>query len=282
MRRPSRGCDASPPHRLNEVIEIREFGFPPPESREASVSGPVSKWSVAEETPVSFVFNGRSYAVMMATPADLADFAVGFTHSERVVSQLGEIHAIEIHYGEIGIDLRLELSRRAIERLDARTARRNLVGRAGCGVCGVDGADVFFEKLPEVASSPLRIAAPAILKAVGELPLRQPLNALTKSVHAAAWAELDGSIRLVREDVGRHNALDKLLGACLRRMTAIDDGFVVVSSRCSFEIVEKAARCGVRAVVSISAPTAFAIRKAEEAKIALYALAGEGVVAIVF
>lgn len=262
------------------MTTFREFGTPPPTSRETLVSGAALRWRTAEETPVAFIYNGRNYAVMMATPAELSDFAVGFTLSERIATGPDEIVSIDIHCGEKGVDIRAELTPSALTRFDARQERRNLVGRAGCGVCGVDSSDVFFETLPKVADSICSISEAVIEKAVDALPDFQPLNELTKSVHAAAWARDDGSILFAREDVGRHNALDKLLGACMRENVALADGFLVISSRCSYEIVEKSARLGVRAVVSISAPTAFAVRKAEEAGMALYAMSGRDVVAV--
>lgn len=226
-------------------------------------------WHVPEEIPVSFIYNRRNYAVMLASPADLEDFAVGFSLTERVVETPNEIETIDIHQGDLGIEIRMKIGAVNLERLDARQQRRNLVGRAGCGLCGLENAESFFESLPRVAEEILELAPHALSRALSELPATQPLNAMTRTVHAAAWAGFDGAIRLVREDVGRHNALDKLLGALAGSDMA--GGFVLMSSRCSYEIVEKSARRGVRAIAAVSAPTAFAIRKAKEANIALYA-----------
>lgn len=260
------------------MTTIRSFGAPPPVDRE--ISAGEARWRVPEETPVAFIYNGRNYAVMLATPADLGDFAIGFSLTERIAASADEIEAVDVHCSEQGVDLRLTIAAPAIERLDLRQGRRNLVGRAGCGVCGVENAEIFFEELPKVPGGALRLPGDALLRAVRTLADHQPMNARTRTVHAAAFASLSGDITLAREDVGRHNALDKLIGARLRLGAAMDEGFVVMSSRCSYEIVEKAARAGVRAVLSLSAPTAFAIRKAAEADIALYALAGEDVAAI--
>lgn len=253
------------------------FGEPPPASREAKLSSPegAQSWRVPEEIPVAFIYNQRNYAVMLASPADLEDFAVGFSLTERVVDSVDEIEAIDIHQGEQGVELRLRIGAPRLQRLDARQQRRNLVGRAGCGVCGLENADVFFETLSPVRGGALELAPEAISRALSEFPAHQPLNEKTYSVHGAAWTGLDGAIRLVREDVGRHNALDKLLGALVLAGADMAAGFVLMSSRCSYEIVEKSARLGVRAVAAISAPTAFAIRKAREADIALYARCGE-------
>jgi len=258
---------------------IRTYGASLPVDREIDLAEGAGKWRVPEETPVAFIFNGRNYAVMLATPGDMEDFAVGFSLTERIVNSIDEMEAIEIHYGERGINIRLSIAHGAIDRLDLRQMRRNLAGRAGCGVCGLESAEVFFEKLTRVAESKASLDERALQRALKSLHAHQPLNQRTRSVHAAAWSAPDGEILTAREDVGRHNALDKLLGGRVRS-GASDDGFVVMSSRCSYEIVEKAARLGVKAVLSLSAPTAFAIRKAEEANIALYAKAGDAIVAI--
>lgn len=257
---------------------IRFFGTPPPVDREVSAGD--ARWRVPEETPVAFLYDGRNHAVMLATPADFADFAVGFSLTEKIVASLADIEAIDVHQEERGIDLRLAISADAIERFDARGQRRNLVGRAGCGVCGIENAETFFETLPRVSEHKANMDKAALLRAAADLSRHQPLNARTRTVHAAAFASPDGEILLAREDVGRHNALDKLLGAMALAAVPPADGFVVMSSRCSYEIVEKAARVGVRAVMSISAPTAFAIAKAKEANLALYVLAGRAAVSV--
>lgn len=260
-------------------MQIKSFGAAPEIDREINISGG-GKWRIAEETPVAFLYNGRNYAVMLATPADLADFAIGFSLTERIVSGPKEIEAVEVHHGDGGVDLRIRIDATSIARLDARQQRRNLVGRAGCGVCGVENADVFFESLKKVSTDLLSVPSKALLKAAATLPFFQPLNNRTHTVHAAAWATLSGEILEAREDVGRHNALDKLIGARIG-LEGADDGFIIMSSRCSYEIIEKAARAGVRAVLCVSAPTAFAVRKAREANISLFALAGDNVAVIV-
>ncbi len=265
--------------RPNKTPLLKSFGKAPASEREIALVGGCGRWRVPEETPVAFIYNGRNYAVMLATPADIFDFAVGFTLAERIAENLGEIDSVEAHYGDEAVDIRLSIAPAALERFDLRQQRRNLVGRAGCGVCGVENADVFFEKLPLVGDEKKSVSQSAMLNAIRALPSHQPLNALTRSVHAAAWAGDDGRILLAREDVGRHNALDKLAGALICADENAAGGFLVMSSRCSFEIVEKAARAGMRAILSVSAPTDFAIRKAEEANIALYALAGEQIAA---
>jgi formate dehydrogenase accessory protein FdhD len=259
---------------------IRSFGAAAPLDREISIGADGATWRVPEETPIAFIYNGRNYAVMLASPGNLDDFAIGFSLTERVVNQFPEIEAIDIHQGDLGVDLRIKVADLALERLEARQHRRNLVGRAGCGVCGVENTDVFFESLPKVAASPINIDAAVLNRTARELQRFQPLNRRTRTVHAAGWANWDGEILSVREDVGRHNALDKLLGALRQQAIATEEGFVVMSSRCSYEIVEKASRLGVKAILSMSGPTAFAIRKAAEANLALYIRSGDGVVRV--
>lgn len=235
-------------------------------------------WFVPEEVPVAFVFNRRNYAVMMGTPADLADFALGFSLTEEVIKSPSEIKSLEIHLSEKGVDLRFKITDEALERLDVTQRRRNMVGSASCGLCGLENADTLFKILTKVSDVKAELSPNAMAKAMSELRGQQTLNQQTHSVHAAAWASLDGYIKIIREDVGRHNALDKLLGAMALEKTNQAEGFVLMSSRCSYEIVEKAARRGVKAILSISGPTAFALHKAQEANMAIYSRSGEGAV----
>ncbi len=244
------------------------------------VDGTSVSWHLAEEVPVALVYNATNYAVMLATPADLEDFAVGFSISERVVDRVDAIKAVEIRSRPQGIDLMIRIDERSFERLSLREGRRNLAGRSGCGICGIDNAEGFFEPLARVAESLAKIDPQAARRAVDEFPARQPLNLQTRSVHGAAWVDWTGEIAAVREDIGRHNALDKLLGAQARAGTNMKSGFVLVSSRCSYELVEKAARFGVTALMSLSAPTAFALRKAREANLALYTWSAEGLISV--
>ncbi len=257
---------------------FRTHGAAPETARETPAGE--GAWRVPEETPVAFVYNRRNYAVMLATPADMEDYAVGFSLTERVVDAVEEITAVDIYRNERGIELRIAIDEARLERLDLRQQRRNLAGRAGCGVCGLENADVFFEPLPRVAETKAAIAPEALVRALAEFPDHQPLSRATRTVHGAAFANRAGEILLTREDVGRHNALDKLLGALIRARADGGDGFVLMSSRCSYEIIEKAARAGVVALAALSGPTAFAIRKAREANLALYCREGEGFVEI--
>ncbi|GAB4150383.1 MAG: formate dehydrogenase accessory sulfurtransferase FdhD [Sphingomonadales bacterium] len=236
------------------------------------------RWAVPEELPVAVVYNGLDHAVMLATPADLVDFALGFSLSEHVVDRVEDIAAIALRRRRHGIDLKIHIAARCFERLKLRQARRNLTGRSGCGVCGMDNAEAFFEPLAPVAASPRRLEPRAVAAAAQALNDHQPLWRASRSVHGAAWAGLDGGIVMAREDVGRHNALDKLLGALIWAQADLRKGFILISSRCSYEIVEKAARVGVTALVGLSAPTAFAIEKARQAQFSLNCFTSEGLV----
>ena len=236
-------------------------------------------WQIAEERPVALVYNNRNYAVMLATPNDLDDFAVGFSISERIVNSPSEINSIVVQEVDLGFDIKVEIAPERAERLDVRQKRRNMVGSASCGLCGLENADSFLAQLPRVVETRFVVSDAVIARAVKELPDYQQLNAETYSVHGAAWVNLSGEVEMVREDIGRHNAVDKLLGA-RAKSSSHADGFLLVSSRCSYEIIEKAARHGVGAVVSISAPTGFAIDKAREANISLYCWSAEGAVSL--
>ena len=264
------------------MTEFRKTGAPPQTDQEITVSNSAGtkQWHAPEEAPVAFVYNRRNYAVMLASPSDMEDFAIGFSLTERIVDAADEIGAVEIHQSERGIELHMAIDPARLERLDIRQQRRNMVGRAGCGVCGLENADVFFETLPRVSETKAEVSPEALERALVEIETHQPLNLRTRSVHGAAWASFDGAVQLVREDIGRHNALDKLLGALVREGADMQAGFVLMSSRCSYELIEKSARLGVRALAAVSGPTAFAIRKAREANIALYCRDGSGFVEV--
>ncbi|MSO70280.1 MAG: formate dehydrogenase accessory sulfurtransferase FdhD [Alphaproteobacteria bacterium] len=225
---------------------------------------------VAEEAPVALVYNGISHAVMMATPADLADFSLGFSLSEGIIERTDELFDIAVEQVEEGIEVRMAI---ALDRFAAlKDRRRNLTGRTGCGLCGVDSLKQAVRHPAPIAAD-TQFTIEAINRALAELPKHQVVNRATGAVHAAAWVEPSGAIALVREDVGRHNALDKLIGALARRGTDRAQGFAIITSRCSVEMVQKAAVFGVPLLVAISAPTALAKRLAEECRLTLVALA---------
>ncbi|MDR3372151.1 MAG: formate dehydrogenase accessory sulfurtransferase FdhD [Ancalomicrobiaceae bacterium] len=228
---------------------------------------------VAIELPVAMVFNGHSFAVMLATPMDLEDFARGFALTEGVVEDVDEIGAIELRPEERGIEVRVEIPEPRALALRAR--QRSLAGRSGCGICGVDR---FSEALRPVAAvkSATRFAPPALRRAVADMASHQVLNADVGAVHAAAFADLEGGIRCLREDIGRHNALDKLIGALAPAGIGPNDGFLLVSSRCSYELVHKTAAAGIGLIAAISAPTSLAVELAEKVGIGLVGFAREG------
>jgi len=225
---------------------------------------------VAIEAPVAISFLGIGYAVMMATPADLEDFAVGFAFSERLIDDALDVTAIDIDRAENGILLGIELVAERHDRVLKRVRHR--VGETSCGLCGIENLEQALRPLP-VVPAPARIAAAAIFAALEDLRARQPLNDRTGAVHAAAWCDVGGAILAVREDVGRHNALDKLVGHGLRDGRDFGAGFVLLTSRCSYELVEKAALAGIALLVTVSAPTALAVDRAAEAGLTLIALA---------
>jgi len=224
--------------------------------------------NVAEEVPVALVYNDISHAVMMATPLDLEAFAVGFSLTEGIVDSAREIYDVEVEPGCDGIEVRLNVSQRAFMAMKER--RRTLAGRTGCGVCGIESL-ALLDLVPEPLAAARTIAPSAamIRQASDALRARQHLMAATGGVHAAAWCGPDGQLRAVFEDVGRHNALDKLIGHLARARESFGDGFVFLSSRASYELVRKAARMQIPMLATISAPTSLAIRIAEQAGVRL-------------
>jgi FdhD protein len=221
--------------------------------------------TVAEEVPVAFEFNGISHTVMLATPSDLKDFALGFSLTEGIVVSRSEVFDIEVEEAPEGITLHLEIAGGAFAKLKER--RRSLAGRTGCGLCGAESLTQVMRDLPPVAGGgtfPLE----ALKEGMRRLPQLQMLQQTTGAVHAACHVAADGSISHVREDVGRHNALDKTLGA-LARVDAKPEGALIITSRASFEMVQKAASLGYGILAAVSAPTAAAIRLADKLNLTL-------------
>lgn len=225
---------------------------------------------IPTEVPVNLIYGGIPFAVMMTTPSDLEDFAVGFSLTEGIIQSLHDIRGMRLEAEEQGLRLAIDLTP---ERLHEHLARKRILsGRTGCGVCGIDDLNAL-RQVRAIEGIPPQISLAAIRKALSALESEQSLNKLTHAVHAAAWSDLDGTIRFVREDIGRHNALDKLIGALCHAGMKPDSGFAVVTSRCSFELVEKVAAFGARILIAISAPTSLALERARRLDITLVGIA---------
>lgn len=225
---------------------------------------------VPDEQAVAFTYNGSTHAVMMATPADLEDFAIGFALTEGLIEDRNEIENLEIMPTPLGIEARVWLKG---DRADAYAKRRrSMAGPTGCGLCGIESLEAAMRPLPHVTAD-LKVSPQAIVAAMASLDPAQTLNDQTHAVHGAAfWTEREGLVAL-REDVGRHNALDKLVGALVRAGRTAADGLLLMTSRVSIELIQKAARLNAPVLVAVSAPTAAAIRLADEAGITLVAVA---------
>jgi len=257
--RPNNGAPALPAGAVRREVERHRGG----------VSARVAD-AVAEEIPVAFVYNGRPHAVMLATPADYEDFALGFSLSEAIIADAGEFGGVEVEPALAGIELRIAIPPERAAVLDERV--RALTGRTGCGLCGAQTLEAAVRHPPPVAD-PVPIAESALLHALAALEGMQTINVATGATHAAAWAAPDGRVVQVREDVGRHNALDKLIGALARAGTDLRNGFLIVTSRASYEMVMKSATVGIGILAAISAPTALAIALADEANVTLIGFA---------
>ncbi len=225
---------------------------------------------VAEEVPVAFTYHGIAHVVMLATPADLEDLGVGFTFTEALVERSDEIRNVEVVALEDACELRLTI---APERFAALLRRqRNLTGRTGCGLCGTETLEEAIRH-PAPVGAGISVTAADLHAALVQLRTQQSLNARTGSVHAAAWCLPSQGPQLVREDVGRHNALDKVIGGLIRTGIDAATGYLLISSRASYEMIQKAATAGITVIVAISAPTALAIRLAEECGVTLVGFA---------
>jgi FdhD protein len=248
----------------------------------ASSEVPVIRWNadqiahtkdqVAEETPVAFLYNGVPHIVMLATPANLEELAIGFTMSEALVEHRDEIVGVEIEYRSDAAEVHIAVTAEKFSRLLRR--QRNLTGRTGCGLCGVENVDDAL-RLPDAVPAGRKVNAMAMHAALALLPAEQTFNSSTGSIHAAAWVDGTDRIVCVREDVGRHNALDKLIGALVQANIDRSQGYAIITSRASYEMVLKSATLGIPMLVAVSAPTALAIRLAEKAGLTLIGFARE-------
>ncbi len=259
---------------MEHPLGLRRLGY-----AEGSLVQPALVWGtagphpteevVAEEVPVALVYNGVPHAVMMATPEDLEDFALGFSMTEELVTAPSEVLGLVVERYSLGIEVQVVVTETRAAAIASRA--RSLTGRTGCGICGSATIEGVLKQLHPVSAGAI-IAPDAIRRAMAELAARQPLNQRTGTVHAAGWATLEGAVQLVREDVGRHNALDKLVGAIVRADRR-PEGFVVVTSRASFEMVQKATVLGSPLLAAISGPTGLAVRVAEQAGMTLVGFA---------
>jgi len=225
---------------------------------------------LAVELPVALEFNGISHAVMLATPCDLESFALGFALSEGIIAERAEFYGAEVEEGPLGITVHCEIASQAFLNLKQR--RRNMTGRTGCGLCGVDSLEQVIRTLPALPAGS-SVSVLAMRTALKELAGLQPLNKVTGGMHAAAWSTPDGKLQQVCEDVGRHNALDKLIGTMAGRGSDFQNGFLLITSRASVEMVQKAATVGIASLIAISAPTALAVQTAQETGMTLVAFA---------
>ena len=227
--------------------------------------------ALAVEAPIALEFNGIAHAVMLATPRDLEDFALGFSLSEGILEDAAQLYRVDVQRVAPGYTLVLEIASAAFAQLKQR--RRTLAGRTGCGICGTESIDQVLRPLAQLALVE-RILAPAALAQAGSvLAGAQALQQQTGATHGAAWCTLDGSIQYVREDVGRHNALDKLIGALVRARIDRDQGFALITSRASVEMVQKAATAGISILAAVSAPTSLALEVAERCGMTLIGFA---------
>jgi FdhD protein len=226
--------------------------------------------SIPEETAVALTFNGATYAVMMTTPQDLEDFAVGFSLSEGIITASSDIDSLEIMLLDGGVELRMWLTKPKADRL--RERRRHIAGPTGCGLCGIDSIAEAMRPAAVVGNG-RQFSPEQIMAAMRGLPSRQKLNIETRAVHAAAFWDAASGIMALREDIGRHNALDKLSGALARARIVASEGIILLTSRVSVEMVQKGAAIGAPVMVSVSAPTALAVRMADASGITLAAIA---------
>jgi FdhD protein len=250
------------------------------ERKAVSTEFSIDRWSqgstthttdqVAEEMPVAIVYHNVPHVVMLATPANFEDFAVGFTLSEGLVARPEEIREVDVTLGADAVDVKVTVAWERFTELLHR--RRNLTGRTGCGLCGAETAEDAIREVPQVGPG-TDVTIQDLHAAIEQLGGLQPINARTGSVHAAAWVVPGQGIQLVREDVGRHNALDKAIGALVRGKVDLAAGYMLITSRASYEMVQKSATVGISFLAAFSAPTAFAVRMAEKTGMTLVAFA---------
>ena len=251
------------------IAENNSLSWRPPLKSINTTRQLASRAHLAEEVPVALVFNGISHAVMMATPLHLEDFALGFALSEGLIDQASQLYGVEVIEQALGMEVHIDIAAQCEARLKER--KRSMAGRTGCGLCGTDSLDQVKLKLSQAPKVQLDVQA--MQRAHAGLRALQPLKLQTGATHAAAWCTAEGDIALLREDVGRHNALDKLIGALATSGTSPATGFILLSSRCSYELVEKTVIAGCPMLVTISTATSLAAERAKAAGLTLIALA---------
>jgi len=229
--------------------------------------------AIATEVPVALTYNRLSHVVMMATPADLEDFALGFSLTEGLIGDASDLLGVRVIPREGGIEVAMTISEPWFDRLS--TQRRNLTGRTGCGLCGAERIEQAL-RFPAPVGDRLRVTHAVLQRSLGEMRHHQPLQSVTGATHGAAWCDLAGKILVLREDVGRHNALDKLIGALHKQAFDPRAGFLLVSSRASYEMVFKAAAAKMELLMAVSAPTSLAIEFAERCGVTLVGFARPG------
>lgn len=230
----------------------------------------ITEDAVAQETPVALVYNGISHAVMMASPTDLEDFAFGFSLTEGIIESPEELYDLEIEKAPEGLSVSMRISNKRFAAL--KVQRRNMTGRTGCGLCDTEALEQAVRPIKAMRNG-VSVNDAAIQRTVQALRHHQPLQRETGATHGAAWCNPEGDILAVREDVGRHNALDKLIGCRIRAGNDCRRGFALISSRASFEMVQKSAAVGIGCLVAVSAPTALAIEQARKAGMMLVGFA---------
>ena len=262
-------------NRFRDPMSLHRLGYGGPLADTPTVRWEAGRRSereeqIVEETPVAIVYNGIPHVVMMATPTDLEDFALGFSLTEELIGSPADLEGIEIERYSRGVEIKVRVAERCAAVIGERT--RRLTGRTGCGICGSDSVDAVLKQIhPVEHKAPIQVSA--VERAMASLGASQPLNAAAGAVHAAAWARRDGALLLVREDVGRHNALDKLVGAAVAAQVRPAEGFVLVTSRASFEMVQKVTVLGAPLLAAISGPTGLAVRVAQASGLTLVGFA---------
>ena len=263
-----------PPEQPSEATSESSLAIPAMRSYsvcrwQAGAFDNIEDW-VAEEVAVALEYNGVAHAVMMCSPQHLEDFALGFSVSECIVERSDEVYDIQIRVLSEGIQIAITIPQARFWVL--KSHRRAMAGRTGCGLCGKESLAQLANPLAPVPDGPV-IAASAVQHALTRLNTQQPLFNQTGSVHAAAWCDTEGNLITVREDVGRHNALDKLIGNCLNLGLNLHAGILIMTSRASYEIIQKAAACGISLIVAMSGPTGLAVRLAEDLGVTLIGFA---------